>query len=59
MASQTRWGLPEMNRPFDIDEAPNPENLAGYKDQEQGQEDQLETAELVRTCDQESNTSKD
>ncbi len=43
----------------DIDEAPKPENLAGYKDQEQGEEDQLETAELVGTCDQECNTSKD
>ena len=33
------------NKPlFDIDQAPNPENLAGYKDQEQGEEDQLETA---------------
>jgi hypothetical protein len=44
---------------FDIDEAPNPENLAGYKDQEQGEDDQLETAEFVGTCDQECNTSKD
>src|SRR6266568_9284343 len=43
----------------DIDETPKPENLAGYKHQEQGKEDQLETAELVGTCDQERNTSKD
>jgi len=45
--------------PFEIDEAPKPENLAGYEDQEQGEEDQLETAELVGTCNQECNTSKD
>jgi hypothetical protein len=31
----------------------------GYKDQEQGEKDQLETAELVGTCDQECNTTKD
>ncbi len=43
----------------EIDEASKPENLAGYKDQEQGEEDQIETAELIGTCDEECNTSKD
>jgi len=43
----------------DIDETPNPENLAGYEDQQQGELDQLETEELVGMCDQECNTSKD
>jgi hypothetical protein len=43
----------------DIDEAPKPENLAGYKDQEQGEEDQIETGELVETCFQEYNTRQD
>jgi len=43
----------------EIDEAPKPESLAGYKDQEQGEENQLETAELLGTCDQEYNTSND
>jgi len=55
-------GAPRSSRNeplFDIDEAPNPEDLAGYKDQEQGEEHQLETAELLGTCDQECNTSKD
>jgi len=43
----------------DNDEAAKPENLAGYKDQEQGEEDQIETGELVEMCFQEYNTSKD
>jgi hypothetical protein len=48
------------NEPLsEFDEAPKPENLAGYKDQEQGEEDQIETGELVETCFQEYNTRKD
>jgi hypothetical protein len=43
----------------DINEAPKPENLAGYEDEEQGEEDQPETAELVGVCDQECSTNKD
>ena len=38
------------NEPLpEVDEAPDPENLAGHKDQEQGEADHLETAELVGT----------
>src|SRR5438045_4734579 len=59
ITSQERRGLPGMNRSPTSTRRPKPENLAGYKHQEQGKEDQLETAELVGTCDQERNTSKD
>src|SRR5690242_15936666 len=47
------------NEPLsDFHEAPNPENLAGYKDQQQGEHDQIETGGLVETCDQKYNTRK-
>src|SRR5437773_6153821 len=48
------------NEPLpEVEDAAKPENLAGYKDQKQGEEDQVETDELVGTCDQECDTSKD
>jgi hypothetical protein len=48
------------NKPlFDINQPPKPENLAGCENQEQSEEDQLETAELVGTCDQECSATKD
>src|SRR5215470_12961207 len=34
-------GFPRNESPFDIDDAPNPENLAGYEDENYGEVDQL------------------
>ena len=41
-------GFPRNEPLFDIDGAPNPENLAGYEDENYGEVDQIKGVELRR-----------
>jgi len=52
-------GFSSNEAAFEIDDAPDPENLACYEDENYGEVDQLKGVELPGTSYQEGNTSKD